>query len=163
MDYQKKYLKYKFKFFNLHKQIDEFRLLGGVGKNKTVEFDPVNKTRKFINADEFKKYLNDEWFLGEIAKNNVYVYTGKINKNLIDPLDPEFELYQVISRFNLKIKCLIDNCKYQVGKCNDENICTQKEEKKECSISGCPYHTFKYPLTIKIKNDPAFIEKNVRV
>ena len=76
MDYQKKYLKYKFKFINLRKQIDEFRLLGGVGKNETVKFDPVNKTRQFINTYEFKKYLNDEWFLGEINQKNVYVYTG---------------------------------------------------------------------------------------
>ena len=49
MDYQQKYLKYKFKFINLRKQIDEFSFKDGDILQKTY-MDQINPSCVTISA-----------------------------------------------------------------------------------------------------------------
>ena len=73
MNYQQKYLKYKFKYLNL---------LRGSGSNE-MTFNIIDKSREFKNAGIFKDYIKDPWFSYQINSGNVFY---KISKD--DPYIP---------------------------------------------------------------------------
>jgi len=119
--YQNKYLKYKNKFINLRKQIDEFNI---INEDRKIEdfVDPINKNKYLNLQNKLKQYggysLSDEnpdFILGKLLKiirPNAKYFDFKDETHKITDFDTTLKFFMENKDYNSIIEYLLKLYKY---------------------------------------------------